>query len=103
MEVNNNRSVPPVTSGTQAAPVEKRDKEESGQSHTPSQQSEKLSLTDNSRLLHELEKRIAVQPAVDNQRVAAIREAIASDRFTVDVDTIADKLIRLEKALSDTR
>lgn len=103
MEVNNNRSVPPVTSGNQAAPVEKRDKEESGHAHTPSRQAEKLSLTDNSRLLHELEKQVAAQPAVDSKRVEAMREAIANDNFTIDADSIAGKLIDTEKLLSDSR
>lgn len=104
MEVDNNRIVPPATAGSsQGAPVDNQKKDDTGHSSQTPKQTEQLSLTDTSRQLHELEKLIASQPVVDSKRVEAIREAIATDNFNVDADSIADKLMRIEQALTDTR
>lgn len=103
MEVDNNRPVPAVSTGNkQGAPVDQHKKDPSGHSGNPSAQSEKISLTDASRQLQELEKLIASQPVVDAQRVSALREAIARDQFAVDADSIAEKLLRIEQLLTDT-
>lgn len=105
MEVDNNRPVPPVATGSShGAPVEnKQNKDESGHSPKPSSSAEQVSLTDTSRQLQELEKLIADQPVVDTKRVETIRQAIASDQFNVDADSIAEKLLRIEQALTDNR
>ncbi len=104
MEVNNNRNALPVTAGNnQAAPVDQQKKDHSGHTESTPVQAEKISLTDTSRQLQELEKLIASQPAVDPKRVEAVREAIAKDQFTVNADNIAEKLLRIEQLLTNTR
>ncbi len=105
MEINNNRIVPPAGNGRdQGTPVDARDKDNTGQTRQPpAARAEQLSLTDSLRQLQDLETRIASLPVVDQKRVEAVREAIASEQFNIDAESIADKLISLEQALTDTR
>ena len=43
---------------------------------------------------------MAAEPPVDGSRIAALREAIASGRYTPDPDRIADAMIRSEPGLT---
>ena len=104
MEVNNNRIVPPVGSGRdQGRPVDAREKDNTGQTRQPPAQTDQLSLTDSLRQLQDLRTQIASLPVVDQKRVETVREAIASEQFNIDAERIADKLISIEQALTDTR
>ncbi len=108
MEIENNRITPLVTQiSGQGAPVENQ---RSGGSSTPASRSEnsrsaadQLSLTDEARKLQELEQRVATAPAVDSKKVEAVRTAIENGTFAVNPDRIADKMMRLEQALTDAR
>lgn len=49
--------------------------------------------------LQSLESSLASQPAIDEAKVAEIRQAIAEGRFSVNPDAIADKLMKSVKDL----
>ena len=60
-----------------------------------------VELTDTAAKLRALEARLAELPVVDEDRVAALRTAIAEGRYDVDPGDIAAKLVELESALAD--
>jgi negative regulator of flagellin synthesis FlgM len=51
-------------------------------------------------LLSRLEDALQSSPAVDAERVRAVRDAIASGAYEIDPGVIAEKIIRLEQELS---
>jgi len=108
MEIENSRIASLVTPASgQGAPVEKQGKEHANSSSADSgntgNSSDKVSLTGEARQLQELETRLASEPVVDSQRVAAVRSAIGNGTFTVNPERIAEKLMSLEEALTDAR
>lgn len=50
-----------------------------------------------------LERRIAETPAVDRERVEALRTAIAEGRYEVRPDRIAERLLAMERLLGKSR
>lgn len=108
MEIENSRIASLITPHSgQGATVENQRShndrataQESGSTHNTA---DRVSLTGAARQLQELENRIASEPVVDSQRVAAVRSAVENGTFTVNPDRIADKLISLEQALTDAR
>ena len=58
-----------------------------------------LNLTDQARQLQDLERTLASLPVVDEARVAELKEAVASGRYEVDADRVAEKLRLLERRL----
>jgi negative regulator of flagellin synthesis FlgM len=50
--------------------------------------------------LQQIESSIGKTPVSDNQRVAALRAAIANDSYKVDAKTVASKLARMEWDIS---
>ena len=60
-----------------------------------------VELTSRARLLEQLEKTLASQPAVDGARVAAVREQIESGQYEVNAENLADAIIRSEQELGD--
>lgn len=108
MEIDNNRiaSLATPTSG-QGAPVENQRNGSNGAAPEATgksgSSSDRISLTGEALRLRELETQLASQPAVDSQRVEAVRSAVENGTFTVNPERIAEKLISLEQALTDTR
>lgn len=51
------------------------------------------------QVLQQLEASIRDLPEVDEQRVEAIRTAIAEGRFEINADRIAEKLVNLERSI----
>ena len=51
----------------------------------------------------ELERQLESQPAVDGQRVNAVRGAVENGTFEVNPERIAEKKMSLEQALTDAR
>jgi len=91
---------PPVRTGGDR-PVERADlraKAEQGVAANPGDSS--VTLTDAARRLAALERVIANVPDVDLARVAELRSAIESGRYTVDAERIASRLLDLERDLS---
>lgn len=53
-------------------------------------------LTERGQRLEQLEKAVSALPVVDRARVDAVKADIASGNYSVDVDNIADILLRTE-------
>jgi negative regulator of flagellin synthesis FlgM len=66
----------------------------------PNDGSESVQITGTARQLADLDQRLRDAPAVNETRVAEIRDAIEQGTYTVRPQHIADQLISLERALS---
>lgn len=66
---------------------------------TRPQAGEQVSLSDSGRQMQALEQRVSDAPAVDQTRVAEIRDAIERGDYEVDAGRIADGLIRDSREL----
>jgi negative regulator of flagellin synthesis FlgM len=66
----------------------------------PADSADQVSVTSSSLLLSRLEDALQSSPAVDAERVRAVRDAIASGAYEIDPGVIAEKIIRLERELS---
>lgn len=64
----------------------------------PSGVSDSLSLTDTATRLRSLEASLTELPEVDEERVAAIRQALEEGSYQVDAARIADKLLKFESS-----
>ncbi len=60
--------------------------------------SDPVRLTDGARQLNDLQAAVAATPAVNSDRVAALREAIANGTYTIDPQRIADGLLAQDRA-----
>jgi negative regulator of flagellin synthesis FlgM len=57
-----------------------------------------VKLTDSARQLNDLQGAVAATPVVNNDRVAALREAIANGTYVIDPQRIADGLLAQDRA-----
>jgi negative regulator of flagellin synthesis FlgM len=64
---------------------------------------EKVTFTEQSTRFQQIEAALRDQPAVDQQRVEAIRAAIADGTYQVDSGRVAKALLGLENELSGER
>ncbi len=106
MEIENNRVASLVTpSSGQSGSVEQQQdgKDKSSSESATTSGSDKVSLTGNASRLQELERELQSRPVVDGQRVDAVRTAIENGTFEVNPERIAEKMMSLEQALTDTR
>lgn len=67
----------------------------------PATPGESVSVTGRAAALLALERVVAEAPEVDHERVARLREAIASGRYEIDYERTAARLIELEAAHPD--
>lgn len=58
-----------------------------------------VELTSSAKLLERLDKTLASMPAVDTDRVAAVKAAIENGDYQIDADAIADAMLRFELSL----
>lgn len=58
-------------------------------------------LTERSQMLERLEKKAASLPAVDPARVEAVKADIAAGKYRIDVDNIAEILLRTDRDIGD--
>jgi flagellar biosynthesis anti-sigma factor FlgM len=58
-----------------------------------------VNFTRSGLLLGRLEELVASTPVVSDERVDAIRQALASGAYEVDAHSLADKLLQFEKDL----
>lgn len=56
-----------------------------------------VSITQSGLLMSKLEEIVHGTPVVDNERVAAIKDAIASGTYEIDDQRVADRLLRFER------
>ena len=55
-----------------------------------------VSVTSEADKLRQLEQKLSALPAVDSERVEAVRQSIAEGTFSVNPDRIAEKLLQFE-------
>lgn len=58
-----------------------------------------VELTHSARLMSRLEEAVDAAPIVDAGRVKSLKDALAGGTYTVDADTIAERMIRSEREL----
>ena len=89
------------TTETASAPATRPEGPERAQSDRGKAASGKdtVVLTERGQLLARLEKTVASLPDVDVKRVEAVKADIASGNYRIDVDNIADILLRTERDL----
>lgn len=63
--------------------------------------SDSVVLTERSRLLATLEQEIAAAPAIDQARVAAVKADIESGNYEINLDNLAELMLRSEIDLGD--
>ena len=84
--------------GTQDRGIKTSRDEESAAAPAPSGVGpDSVELTDKARQLLRLEEKLAEFPAVDSQRVQAIRQAIADGSYRIDADLIAERMLAAEQ------
>ncbi len=59
-----------------------------------------LSLSARAERMQAIESRLAQTPEVDQERVAAIKQAIAEGNYPVNAERMADNMLQLESLLS---
>ena len=71
----------------------------SGSSESPPEAGD-VNITSTAALLAQLEQSLSAQPAVDQNRVDAVSQAIAAGRYHVSADLAASGLVSTERALA---
>jgi negative regulator of flagellin synthesis FlgM len=56
-----------------------------------------VSITHSGLLMSKLEEIVQSTPVVDNERVAALKDAIASGAYEIDDQRVADRLLKFER------
>ncbi|MBT8098028.1 MAG: flagellar biosynthesis anti-sigma factor FlgM, partial [Woeseia sp.] len=56
-----------------------------------------VELTSGAKLLERLEKSLDSLPDINQERVDAVKTAIANGDYTIDADKIADALVRFDR------
>ncbi len=77
-------------------PKEGRGNIAEGRGKSPRAGEDSVSLTGQARQLKAIEEALAEQPDVDAARVAALREAIESGTYRIDIQRLAANLFRSE-------
>ncbi len=90
-----------VPGSGRAAPAQPGESASSSKRIGKSSSSDTVVLTDQGQLLEHLEKTVAQLPAIDRARVEAVKNDSASGKYEIDVDNIADILLRTEKEFGD--
>lgn len=72
----------------------------SSASQESSPQTGDVNITSTAALLAQLEQSLSAQPAVDQNRVEAVSQAIAAGRYRVSADQAASGLVSTERALA---
>jgi negative regulator of flagellin synthesis FlgM len=70
-----------------------------GSAASASQSGDTVNLTRSGLLMSKLEELVHSLPAVDADRVSAIKEALASGTYDIDDQAVADKMIRFDREL----
>jgi negative regulator of flagellin synthesis FlgM len=65
----------------------------------PARSEDTVSLTHSAHLMSKLEEVVNQTPIVDPERVATLKNAIASGNYEIDEQRVADKILRLEREL----
>jgi len=96
-----NKSDNKVTGSGSGAKVQSTESTGPGKSVDGTALVDTVVLTGRSQLLERLEKTAASLPVIDRAKVDAVKADIAEGNYHVDVDNIADLLLRSEQELGD--
>ena len=58
-----------------------------------------LTLTDSARSLQKIEEAVANTPVVNQEKVAAVKQAVNSGTYQIDANRVAGKLLKFESGL----
>ena len=83
-----------------AKPVSSQEQSRTAATDKSASASDTVSITQSGMLLSKLEDLVQRTPVVDQDRVAAIKDAIASGSYEIDDQRIAERLLKLERELS---
>jgi len=72
---------------------------ECAQSIAPARASDSLRLTGEAAGLQALQRELTAAPAIDAAKVDAVREALALGRYRINPDTIAARMLELDRQL----
>lgn len=101
-DINNIKGNQPLTPATTHKNAPQTGKPAEGSSSAPQQRNsseDKVSLTGTATMLQGLQEQVREAPAVDSEKVEAIRAAIAEGNYPVDSEKLAQKMIDLEGQL----
>ena len=104
-KINNQGFRPVDTAGTRRSEASKAARQESakeaahGTSGTSS--GDTVNVSRSGLLMSRLQEVVHNSPAVDTQRVAALKDAVSSGSYEIDDQKTADKLLRFERNLHD--
>jgi negative regulator of flagellin synthesis FlgM len=102
-KINGQGFRPTDTAGTRRSDAAKpANSQEQGSTAAPEKSAaakDTVSITQSGLLMSKLEEIVQRTPVVDQDRVAAIKEAIASGKYELDDQRVADRILRLEREL----
>lgn len=100
-KINGQGVRPAETAGTRRSEASKpaaRDaRSEATAADKPAASSDTVNITRSGLLLNKLEEIVQRTPVVDAERVAAIKDAIATGTYEVDDQSVADRLLKFER------
>lgn len=82
-----------------AKPASSQGQTRAAESGKPGASSDTVSITQSGLLMSRLEELVQRTPIVDADRVAALKDAIASGTYEIDDRRIADRLLNVEREL----
>jgi negative regulator of flagellin synthesis FlgM len=88
----------PTGSGGSGVVADKSQSEGSASGAT-AQTGDHVTLTDSARSLQKIEEAVAKTPVVNAEKVAAVKQSIASGTYTIDSGRIAGKMLQYERGL----
>jgi negative regulator of flagellin synthesis FlgM len=99
-KINNQGLRPADTAGTRRSEAAKPSSQ--GQARAPAADksaaaSDTVNITQSGLLMSKLEELVQTTPIVDRDRVAAIKDALASGTYEIDDQRVADKVLRFER------
>jgi negative regulator of flagellin synthesis FlgM len=99
--INGQGFKPMDTSGARRAEGTKAGTSQGSRASEPGapQAGDTVNITRSALLLGKLEEVVRSTPAVDAERVSAIKTAVASGSYQVNDQSVADKMIRLDREL----
>jgi negative regulator of flagellin synthesis FlgM len=101
-KINGQGLRPTDTVGTRRSEAAKPARSESAGSTAPSTPAsgDTVNITPSGLLMSKLEEVVAGTPAVDANRVRAIKDELASGNYEIDDQRIADQMLRFERDLT---
>jgi negative regulator of flagellin synthesis FlgM len=91
--------VPTKGSGSNGVAADKTLSDGTASAVSTAQTSDHVTLTDSARSLQKIEEAVAKTPVVNANKVAAVKQAINSGTYQINVARVAGKLLQFERGL----